>query len=74
MRNQTSGTQTLMAVLPSLVTGCLMLGLATQAAAECTSKSYKLTLPDRATLKLPDGEHAIGSLQTITEAWRLALP
>ena len=27
-------------------------------------KSYKLTLPDQATLKLADGEHAIGSLQT----------
>jgi hypothetical protein len=53
-----------MTVLPHVVAGCLMLGLATRAAAECTSKSYKLSLPDRATLKLADGEHAIGSLQT----------
>ena len=64
MRNQTSGTRMSMTVLSSVVAGYLMLGLATQAAAECTSKSYKLTLPDQATLKLADGEHAIGSLQT----------
>jgi hypothetical protein len=53
-----------MGVLPTLVASCLMLGVAAQAGAECTTKSYKLSLPDSASVKLPDGEHTLGSVQT----------
>jgi len=61
MRKEPTETRS---AFPILVLACLTLGLTTQARAECTSKTYNLSLPDRATLKLPDGEHSIGSVQT----------
>src|SRR3954462_9869336 len=61
MRNQPAKTVN---ISPKLVVACLVLGLATRASGECTSKTYRMTLPDRATLKLADGEHKIGSVQT----------
>src|SRR5262245_20993462 len=38
------------------------LGTTVPAAAECTK--YELVLPDLSTLKLPDGEHTVGTLDT----------
>jgi len=64
MRSRPAATSKLTRVLPTLVVSCLMLGLRTQARAECTTKTYRLSLPDRATLKLADGEHKIGAVDT----------
>ena len=50
------------AVLPL---ASLLLCAWTAAGAECTSKSYKMTVPDRGTLlRLADGEHKLGSVAT----------
>jgi hypothetical protein len=51
-------------VVPIVVAVWLAVGLPARAAAECTSKTYKIDLPDPATMKLSDGEHTIGSVRT----------
>ena len=51
-------------VLRTLGLVCVTLGLAVHAAAECTTKTYTLDVPDATTLKLKDGDHTVAAVAT----------
>lgn len=63
MANRLTQTRKSMSVLqvPTLLC-CLTLAVAIPAATDC--KTYKLEVPDPASLKLPDGEHTIAAVAT----------
>ena len=64
MASHPTGTRTSTNALLLLAVVCFILGLAASAAAQCSVKDYALDVPDTATLKLSDGEHAIAAVQT----------
>ena len=62
MRNHSAPRQSML--LPTLLGGCFVLAFAASGRAECTTRTYRMTLPEQSTLTLPDGEHRIGSVVT----------
>jgi len=64
MVNHPTRTRKLINVLRLLAVLCFTFGLAVSAAAQCSVKNYTLDVPDTATLRLSDGEHAIAAVQT----------
>jgi hypothetical protein len=51
MRDLSVGTRDV-AMVSALLAACLALGLARPGRAECTSRTYSMTLPEQASLKL----------------------
>jgi hypothetical protein len=62
MLDHPTQTRKSIVLLQILAMVCLTLALAVPASAQC--KQYKLELPDLDTLKLKDGEHVVGAVET----------